>query len=226
MICTYTYTFAQMSSSTADGFGDELKKSIRSQFGSCASKDGIDPYMAMNFTYSAKTIGYTIFGNSNFLRGYGTVGGGVTYSFLTNAKNIDNNFFGQITAGIGGDLYNKAEFEKNAAKDSQGKQLDNTGIGVLPSLNILLYGVTINNEEAGSFLVEGYFRAGKLSPPIGWIQLQYGLNKWLDASVYYSNDFGPMAGIVFNNTTCRLFLGGGTKNGNITGRLGFSISTF
>lgn len=216
MICT-SKTIAQMTTSDADGFGVQNKR-ITTQFGSAASKDVLDPYMAMNFTYSPKAIGYTLFGNSNFLRGYGTVGAGVTFSFLTNPKDVENNFFGQVTVGVGADIYNKSEFEETV----QGKQSVSTGIGIKPSLNILLYGTTINNEESGALTVEGYFRAGKLSPSIGWLQVQYGLNKWLDGSLYYSNDFGPMAGVVFNNDQLRLFVGGGMRGG----RIGVSISNF
>lgn len=223
MVCAFigataTTAFAQMSSSAADGFGSELSTRMSSQFGVSTSSDGIDPYLCFIYTRSVKTIGWAAFGSSNFLRGFGTVGFGPTISFLTNSNDQDKNFFGQITAAIGADVHSRAEFEKI----DPGKQSVSTGIGIKPSLNILLYGTTINNEEQGSMTVEGYFRAGKLSPPIGWLQVQYGLNKWLDASLYYSNDFGPMGGVVFNNDQLRLFVGGGMKGG----RIGFSVSNF
>lgn len=211
---------AQMTTSPADGFGSELNKRVATQFGSTYFQDGIDPYMAFSYTNSPKTIGYTAFGNTNLLRGFGTVGAGITYSFLKESeKSIENHFFGQITAGIGADMYSTSAFQTKA-NQQLGQQ--RTRIGVMPSFNVLLYGTTINNVEKGGMTIEGYLRIGKLSPSYGWVQAQYNFGNVIGGSVYWSNDVGPMLGTVLSFDQCRVFLGGNLQGA----RLGFSISNF
>lgn len=212
-------SFAQMKTSKADGMGR-----FASTFGSSSSYQGtLDPYLSMLYTYCPRTVGFTAFGSSNFMRGYGTVGAGITASFITKAKDIHNIFLAQVTAAIGADVYNKSEFE------SVGVPKDNGAAGLLskisakPSLNVLLYGTTINNKEAGGFTLEGYLRMGKLAAPLGWVQGQYNVLDWLGMSAYYSNDFGLMGGVVtMPSDGIRIFLGGGT--GGLRGSL--TIDTF
>ncbi len=224
-ICMHSSN-AQMSTSRPDGFSNANASRFAATMGSSTSYTGtLDPFFSMLYTYCPKTIGFTAFGNTNMLRGYGTVGAGITLSFMTSPQNTDNVFFGQCTAGIGADLYSKSEFESVGVPKEEGSAVEKflSKIGTKPSLNVLLYGTTINNKEKGGVTIEGYLRIGKLASPLGWAQAQYNVFDRLGVTAYYSNDFGMMGGLaLMPSNDIRIVAGAGSKGA----RFSLHLDTF